>query len=144
MPDNHATHTEPDRIRAVPVLAATIGFVIFTAICIWVLLAYYHALVGPGLYVAPRPFPAPQLQTTPLSDLKKLENAQRARIDGYGWVRKDKGIIRVPIGRAMDILASKGAQALEPLGPGPSKPTAAEVSEEVIQGLGQSSQGGQQ
>ena len=47
MPDEHVPHTEPDRIRAVPVLATTIGFTVLAGICLVALLAYYYALVGP-------------------------------------------------------------------------------------------------
>ena len=128
-----------------PVLAATIGFVIFSAICVVGLLAYYGAVVGPGLYVPPRGFPAPALQTMPLADLEALQAAQRARLEEYGWVDKEKGIVRVPIGRAMQIVAAKGPHALAPLIQYPSQPTAAGLAEETLQGLSQSqSQGGQQ
>lgn len=137
------THTEPDRIRAVPVLAAAIGFTAFAGICVVALLAYYRALVGPGLYVPPRPFPPPQLQTSPLSDLEKLQSAQRARIERYGWIDQSKGVLRIPVQRAMEILASKGEQALAPLAEAPRQPTAAGAAEEVTQGTGRSSQGGQ-
>ena len=123
MPDNHATHTEPDKIRALPVLATTIGFTVFAAICLVALLAYYRALVGPGLYVPPRPFPAPELQTSPLSDLEKLQSAQLARIERYGWVDQSKGLFRIPIGRAMEIVASKGARGPGAVGAG-AKPAA--------------------
>jgi len=142
MSDNHAAHTEPDRIRAMPILATTIGFVIFAGICVWLLLAYYNSIVGPGLYVPPRSFPAPQLQTSPLSDLEKLESAQRARIERYGWIDQSKGILRVPIQRAMEIVASKGGQALAPLAPPPRPPTPAGVAEEVEKIFGQTFQGG--
>jgi hypothetical protein len=145
MPDNHATHTEPDKIRALPVLATTIGFTVFAAICLVALLAYYHALVGPGLYVAPRPFPAPELQTSPLSDLEKLQSAQLARIERYGWVDRSKGLLRIPIERAMEIVASKGAAALEPLEQAPSpQQSAAELAGQAMQKAGEASKGGEQ
>lgn len=142
MPDNHALQTEPDRIRAMPILATVIGFVIFAGICIWLLLAYYHLIVGPGLYVPPRSFPAPQLQTTPLSDLEKLQAAQLARIERYGWIDQSKGILRVPIQRAMEIVVSKGEQALAPLAPPQSPPTPAGAAEAVEKVFGQTFQGG--
>ena len=142
MPDEHATHTEPDRVRAVPVLAATIGFTVFAGVCVVALLFYYNALVGPGLYVPPRPFPEPQLQTTPLSDLEKLQGAQAARIGRYGWIDQGNGLYRIPIQRAMEIVASKGEQALAPLIQAPTQPTAAGAAEEVIRSTGQSSKGG--
>ncbi|MFY9640281.1 MAG: hypothetical protein WCD20_07905 [Rhodomicrobium sp.] len=148
MPDNHAVHaahTEPDKIRVFPVLATTIGFVIFTAICIAALLAYYHALVGPGLYVPPRPFPAPQLQTSPLADLEKLQNVQRARIERYGWIDESKGLLRIPIGRAMEIVASKGASGLAPLEQAPSAPqSAAGLAGQAMEKASGAPKGGEQ
>ncbi len=145
MPDNHAAHTEPDKIRAVPVLATTIGFTVFAGICLVALLAYYHALVGPGLYVPPRSFPAPELQTTPLSDLEKLQSAQLARIERYGWIDQSKGLLRIPIKRAMEIVASKGAAALEPLEQVPSPPqSAAELAGQATHKASQANTGGVQ
>lgn len=145
MPDNQATHTEPDRIRAVPVLAATIGFTVFAGISVVVLLAYYNALVGPGLYVPPRPFPPPELQTTPLSDLEKLQSAQAARIPRYGWIDQGKGLFRIPIMRAMEIVAAKGAAALEPLEQAPSpQQSAAELAGQAMQKAAGAAKGGEQ
>ncbi len=126
-------HTEPDRIRALPVLATTIGFTLFAAICPWRSWPITSA-VGPGLYVAPRPFPAPELQTSPLSDLEKLQSAQLARIERYGWVDQSKGLLRIPIGRAMEIVASKGGAVLEPLEQAPSpQQSAAELAAQAMQ-----------
>ncbi len=141
MSDNHAVHTEPDRIRAAPVLAITVGFVVFVGICVVALLAYYRGVVGPGLYVPPRPFPAPELQTTPQSDLEKLQSAQLARIERYGWIDQSKGILRIPIQRAMQVIVSKGEQALAPLAPPPSPKTPAMAAQEAIQSLTRPSQG---
>jgi len=145
MPDNHAAHREPDRIRSLPVLATVTGFVVFTGICVWVLLAYYHAIVGPGLYVPPRPFPAPQLQTTPLSDLENLQNAQLARIGRYGWIDQSNGLLRIPINRAMEIVVSKGEQGLAPLAQAPSaQQSAAELAGQAMEKASKASKGGEQ
>jgi hypothetical protein len=77
--------------------------------------------------------------------LEALQAAQRARLEEYGWVDKEKGVVRVPIGRAMQIVAAKSPHALDPLIQYPSQPTAAGLAEETIQGLSQSqSKGGQQ
>ena len=142
MPDEHVPHTEPDRIRAVPVLATTIGFTVLACICLVALLAYYYALVGPGLYVPPRSFPAPALQTTPLSDLEKLQSAQAARIERYGWIDQSKGLLRIPIQRAMEIVAAKGATALEPLEQAPNpQQSAAELAGQAMQKAGDASKG---
>jgi len=144
MPDNHTIHTEPDRVSPVPVLAAAIGFVIFAGLCVVGLRAYYDALVGPGLYVPPRPFPAPELQTSPLSDLEKLQAAQQARLERYGWIDQSKGLLRIPIARAMEIVASKGASALAPLEQPPAQQqTAAGVAGQAIEKASKESKGGE-
>lgn len=143
MPDHNTAHTEPDKIRALTVLAATIGFAAFAGICIVGLLAYYYALIGPGLYVPPQPFPAPQLQTTPLSDFEKLQSVQLARIERYGWIDQSKGLLRIPIERAMEIVVSKGPQALAPIIQAPDQPTAAQAAGKARQKAEGSSQGGQ-
>ena len=145
MPDEHAVHTEPDRIRPIPVLALTVGFVIFAGICVVGLLAYYYAVVGPGLYVPPRQFPQPALQSQPLTDLEKLENAQRARLERYGWIDQSKGLLRIPIERAMQIVAAKGPSALEPLAQPPSPAqSAAELAGQAMEKASQPAKGGGQ
>ncbi len=145
MPDNHAAHTEPDRIHAVPIVAVGIGFLAFTGICIWALLTYYNSVVGPGLYVPPRPFPAPQLQTAPQSDLEKLQSAQLARIERYGWIDQSKGLLRIPIERAMEIVVSKGASALAPLEQAPSpQQSAAELAAQAMEKASKATKGGEQ
>jgi hypothetical protein len=41
----------------------------------------------------------------------KLRGAQQSRLDGYGWVDRDAGVIHVPVERAMDaVLAEEGAR----------------------------------
>jgi hypothetical protein len=137
MPDEHTFHTEPDRIHAVPVLAIVFGFLAFAALCVAGLLAYYNALVGPGLYVPPKQFPQPALQSEPLTDAEKLQNAQRARIERYGWIDQSKGLVRIPIQRAMQIVAAKGPSALEPLAQPPSPAqNAAEAAAEAMTAFG--------
>ena len=134
MPDGHATQTEPDRVRSAPVLATVFGFTLFAALCAAALLAYYNALVGPGLYVPPRQFRAPELQTSPLQDLEKLQSAQAARIGRYAWIDQSKGLYRIPIERAMEIVVAKGAAALEPLEQPPSpQQSPAELAAQAMQ-----------
>jgi hypothetical protein len=134
MPDGHTTQTEPDRVRSTPILATVFGFTLLAALCAVALLFYYNALVGPGLYVPPRQFPAPGLQTSPLEDLEKLQSAQAARIGRYGWIDQSNGLYRIPIERAMEIVASKGTAALEPLEQPPSpQQSAAELAGQAMQ-----------
>ena len=133
MPDGHTPQTEPDRVRSTPILATVFGFTLLAALCAVALLFYYNALVGPGLNVPPRQFRAPELQTSPLQDLERLQSAQGARIGRYGWIDQGKGLYRIPIERAMEIVASKGAGALEPLEQPPSpQESAAELADQAM------------
>lgn len=52
--------------------------------------------------------PAPRLQVQPVEDLKQLRQAEDEKLNGYGWVDQKAGIARIPIDRAMDLLAEKG------------------------------------
>lgn len=65
--------------------------------------------------------PTPRLQGAPGSELgpeAELETmlAEEQRIlRGYGWVSKEGGIARIPVARAIEILAEKGLPAPAPV-----------------------------
>lgn len=52
--------------------------------------------------------PAPRLQTDPLRDLADLHAREAAAIHSYGWVDKQAGVVRIPVERAMALLAERG------------------------------------
>jgi hypothetical protein len=58
--------------------------------------------------------PEPRLQREPKVELKDLRSDEEAILNSYGWVDPNKGIVRIPIDRAIDIVAQKGL---------PSKPS---------------------
>jgi hypothetical protein len=55
--------------------------------------------------------PAPRLQTNPTADLQQLLEAENAKLNSYGWIDRGAGVIRIPIDRAMDLLAQRGLPA---------------------------------
>jgi hypothetical protein len=55
--------------------------------------------------------PAPRLQTDPPSDWRQLLEAENAKLNGYGWIDKSAGVIRIPIDRSIDLLAQRGLPA---------------------------------
>ncbi|MGA3019288.1 MAG: hypothetical protein ABSF62_19355 [Bryobacteraceae bacterium] len=55
-----------------------------------------------------RVFPQPQLQTTPIPDLKAIRAAEEQVLTSYGWVDAQKGVVRIPIARAMDMVVQRG------------------------------------
>ncbi len=67
-------------------------------------------------------FPQPRLQESPPVDLEAMMREERARIASYGWIDKKAGIARIPVDRAMDILAQKGLPKVAAPPPTPGAP----------------------
>lgn len=61
--------------------------------------AYVHGNVLP---------PEPRLQNSPPLDLQALFRAQHAEQTHYLWLDRNKGIVAIPIDRAMEIVARRG------------------------------------
>ncbi len=51
--------------------------------------------------------PAPRLQTDAPRDLQSMRSHEEQALDGYGWVDRNAGIVRIPIDRAMDLLSRR-------------------------------------
>jgi len=58
--------------------------------------------------------PEPRLQAEPKIELKDLRADEEAILSSYAWIDPNKGIVRIPINQAIDMVAQKGL---------PSKPS---------------------
>ena len=64
--------------------------------------------------------PEPRLQMSPPVDMRKMRQDEDAVLHHYGWVDPDRGVVRIPIERAIDIIAGRGLPRFEPeTGKGP-------------------------
>jgi len=75
--------------------------------------------------------PPPRLQNYPFYDLKALRGDENRVLEHYGWVDKNAGVGRIPVERAIDVLAEKGlpyrsAAPVEPAVPTGQTPRASE------------------
>jgi hypothetical protein len=52
--------------------------------------------------------PTPRLQTYPFQDIKALRQHDRPLVGSYEWVDRNAGTVRIPVERAMDLLAERG------------------------------------
>jgi hypothetical protein len=52
--------------------------------------------------------PHPRLQTNPPTDLAHFREWEENKLNSYGWVDRQHGIARIPIERAMDLIAQRG------------------------------------
>ena len=55
--------------------------------------------------------PAPRLQVDPKLDIYQHRKAEERLLTTYGWVDEKAGVVRIPIERAIDLLAQRSAKA---------------------------------
>lgn len=53
------------------------------------------------------PFPAPRLEAAPQPELAAYLKEKQRIADSYAWVDRRKGIIRIPVEAAIDVLAQQ-------------------------------------
>jgi hypothetical protein len=102
---------EPD-LRGVLVAGAIVSafIVIAVGVCLW-LVALFGGSARPLARAEHNPMPQPHLQPHPLADRQRYEAQERAKLSGYAWVDRSSGIVRIPIDRAMQILAQQHGSA---------------------------------
>jgi hypothetical protein len=69
-----------------------------------------------------KPLPGPRLQPHPSLEMKEMRDAEDRKLNQYAWIDPDKGIVQIPVGRAMDLILERG---LLPVRPQPGVPVAA-------------------
>jgi hypothetical protein len=52
--------------------------------------------------------PEPRLQISPSADWAEMFARERAILHSYGWVDRSRGIVHIPIERAMEMIAQHG------------------------------------
>ena len=55
--------------------------------------------------------PEPRLRISPRVDLDEMRAAQERQLTTYGWLDKETQTVRIPIDRAMELLAKRGLPA---------------------------------
>lgn len=52
--------------------------------------------------------PDPRLQEKPADDLARMRAAENQALDRYRWIDKERGVVQLPIDRAVDLLLEQG------------------------------------
>lgn len=78
-------------------------------------------------------FPNPQLEINERDQLDKIRQDEAAALNSYGWIDQKAGTVRIPIDRAMELIAQRG---LPTRGAGAitEKPAAANAKEKNAKG----------
>ncbi len=57
---------------------------------------------------APEQPPPPLLQASPRLELRELQSRQQQLLDSYGWIDRERKIVRIPIDQAMKLVVEEG------------------------------------
>jgi hypothetical protein len=127
--ENPDVSFEKEDIRATPVLKFLVGLAVTCVVVAFLLLWFHGAMRSYVAGLQPTPphmtFDAkrapvgPPLQEHPNPDLRVLQAEEVLTLSSYGWVDKDRGVVRIPVEEAMRIVAARG------LGPAEAPGTAA-------------------
>ena len=55
--------------------------------------------------------PQPRLQSNPAGDMARFRAWENGILTNYSWVDRPAGVVRIPIERAMDLIAERGLPA---------------------------------
>jgi hypothetical protein len=90
------------------VVALAVGVAAFLIVTPFALLAVYPGSHRLEAAARPLPPPQPRLQVDPRADLARLHAEEQAQLTGYGWIDRNRQIVRIPIDSAMKLLAERG------------------------------------
>jgi hypothetical protein len=122
-PRNPHVHHEPGDVNAhvLTKFGLTMGGLIIVFLFgLWGLFQYFvkHEAelalpASPSALVnAQKQPPLPRLQPYPQRDMRELRANEDRLLHQYAWVDPDKGIVKIPIDRAMDLIAQRGLPAV--------------------------------
>ena len=83
-------------------------------VLMWVMLNYFASLktkAAPPLspFAGMRELPpGPRLQVEPVRDLVQVRALEDSLLTSYGWIVREAGIVRIPIDRALELVAQRG------------------------------------
>ena len=110
-------HEETDvNIRAIFGFAAgLLAIAVVIHVAVWGLFRYFDyreaRVYGPASTLATgevRLPPEPRLQVNPREDLSDFHAQEDAILNGYSWVSREAGTVRIPIADAMKLTVQKG------------------------------------
>jgi hypothetical protein len=96
------------------VIYAGIGLFLGTAISIALVMGILALLpaserpVKLAIETGSQQAPTPRLEINGRADRALIEDAAAAKLTGYAWADRSAGTVRIPIARAMELLAARG------------------------------------
>ena len=99
--------------------AGLVAAVILSGVLVALLFSYFARLYPPRRQAVPadlryQEVPNPKLQVTSQLDLQHMRERDDSVLNSYGWVNRDAGIVRIPIDRAIELLAERSLPVRQP------------------------------
>src|SRR5216684_3764826 len=132
---NAETHHETSDVNVRALLWAVVIFVVFAAVTHLVLSLQFHAYARyfrkdasqPLTMMAPpsnvpatprlQPFPTnalPPYSSTPVTDMNEMRTADDQSMNTPGWIDQKKGVVRLPIDVAKQLVVQRGLPVVKP------------------------------
>jgi hypothetical protein len=125
--ENHGSYERED-LSATGVIYFMIGLAVVVVAIYFIVFGMYHFLdtyenahqpamspmVSPeadtrtATHENTKVFPQPRLEENERSQLRQIIEDEDRKLATYNWVDKDKGVVQIPIDRAMDLLVQRG------------------------------------
>lgn len=105
---NDDTRFERSDMSVAVIATLAAGVLLYVVVTPFILTRIYRpALSDMSRALDVRP-PGPELQLNTAADLAKFRTQEEQRLDSYGWVDRDKGVVHIPIAQAMQDVAAHG------------------------------------
>jgi hypothetical protein len=107
--------------------AGLIATVVLSGILMGLLFSFLLRWYPPGRRALPAELryeevPNPKLDVSPQLDLQQMKAREDSILNSYGWVDRNAGVVRIPIARAMELLAERKLPVRQPPRPGEFQP----------------------
>jgi hypothetical protein len=138
--NKHRAGFEETDINVIAVGKFGVALLLITIVAMALLLGVFNYFKasegGEAITVDPgKVFPQPQLEKTPILDLQAVRAAEDEALTTYGWVDRQKGVVRIPIAQAMVLVVKKGLMArtaAPPAAEGVSVPTESGLGSKML------------
>jgi hypothetical protein len=77
-------------------------------------------VVEPG--AIEKTFPEPRLETNERGEINNFRLGEEQTLNSYGWVDQNAGVVRIPITKAMELIAQRGLPTKPAVGTAPLSP----------------------
>ncbi|HEY5573714.1 MAG TPA: cytochrome c, partial [Anaerolineales bacterium] len=136
--DHEQHQTEDESIYFSPLILGLVALSLLVMMGLAMGHAALVALISPPAR-SPRPTailpPEPRLQAAPRIEFQEMKATQMARLNNYSWIDEEAGIVRIPIERAMQLVAERGFMITTPGAPGVAgTPGPGETNEDTTEG----------